>query len=453
MFKKVREQGVSLRASHIFMTIISVALSIVLIAETRRTSAAFNELSGATDKYIELAESASELIVASDYLTQEVQSFSITAERTHMDSYFEEADINRRRENSVDTLMQGVGNSEPYRLLGNAMKESLKLMDTEYYAMALVVSARGITDVPVTIKNIRLSDEDKALSAADKMEKARYMVHDEKYHTSKDIIRDNMTRCIQELKKMTHGIQNDATAKMKEELFRIRIHIIVMAVGIVLFLIITRVLGITPLLKGVEKIKQDKELPVVGAYEYRYLARTYNDIYSAFKQNIANLNYHVSHDKLTGLYNRMGYDILRSNLDFKTTTVIMIDMDRFKGINDRYGHDVGDRVLQKLAATLKNAFRSDDYICRLGGDEFVVFMMYTASNYRKVITEKIERINASLGDGKDALPPVSISAGVVYGKDEPDREKIMKHVDEALYAMKAKGRRGCYFYGGEELAG
>ena len=300
---------------------------------------------------------------ASDYLTQEVQSFTITGERAHMNRYFEEAENNRRREKSIDTMMSSMSQSEAARQMQIAMNESLKLMDTEYYAMALVCSVKELTNLPEAVSRTSISFDDSLLSADAKMEKARRMVHDEKYHQAKDVIRTGINGCVNELEKITNRGQDETSAKMSGELLKIRILVIALAVGTIVFLFITTMLGINPLLQGVEKIKEDSEIPVVGAYEFRYLARTYNDMYSAFKQNIANLNYHVSHDKLTGVYNRMGYDILSSNLDFATTTVVMIDVDHFKAINDSHGHDIGDKVLQKLARILRATFRSDDYIC------------------------------------------------------------------------------------------
>ena len=447
MFEKIKERGVSLRAAHFVMVVIAVVVTIVLLVETYLSSQAFKELSGATNEYMELTNSAKELMDASDYLTQEVQSFTITGERAHMNRYFEEAENNRRREKSIDTMMSSMSQSEAARQMQIAMNESLKLMDTEYYAMALVCSVKELTNLPEAVSRTSISFDDSLLSADAKMEKARRMVHDEKYHQAKDVIRTGINGCVNELEKITNRVQDETSAKMSGELLKIRILVIALAVGTIVFLFITTMLGINPLLQGVEKIKEDSEIPVVGAYEFRYLARTYNDMYSAFKQNIANLNYHVSHDKLTGVYNRMGYDILSSNLDFATTTVVMIDVDHFKAINDSHGHDIGDKVLQKLARILRATFRSDDYICRIGGDEFVVFMMYTAEDYKKVLIDKIRRINDALAATKaDSLPVVSISAGVVYGKDEVDPSLIMKHVDEALYSMKQRGRKGCYFY-------
>ena len=111
---------------------------------------------------------------------------------------------------------------------------------------------------------------------------------------------------------------------------------------------------------------------MTGSYEFRYLAKTYNKMYEAFKQSIENLNYEASHDSLTGVYNRAGYDVVKQSLDLKSTAVLIIDADNFKKINDMYGHLVGDQVLKKIEDALRAAFRSEDYICRVGGDEFWV---------------------------------------------------------------------------------
>ena len=93
------------------------------------------------------------------------------------------------------------------------------------------------------------------------------------------------------------------------------------------------------------------------------------------KSRLAHLDYKASHDELTGVLNRSGYELLLSGIDFDSTCMILFDVDNFKNINDTFGHEVGDRVLERLARILKKQFRSEDYVCRIGGDEFVVFMV------------------------------------------------------------------------------
>ena len=158
----------------------------------------------------------------------------------------------------------------------------------------------------------------------------------------------------------------------------------------ILFLItLTSHLGIKPILKAVEKIKEDDPIPEIGANEFRYLAHTYNKMYSIYKGSLERLNFKASHDELTGAYNRSGYELLLSSVDMCTTHLILFDLDNFKRVNDTYGHETGDRVLKKLVQTLQNNFHNDDYICRIGGDEFVVFMVHTTQMQKQLISTKI----------------------------------------------------------------
>ena len=169
--------------------------------------------------------------------------------------------------------------------------------------------------------------------------------------------------------------------------------------------------------------------------------------YQAVCQNsLERLNFKASHDELTGAYNRSGYELLLSSVDLSTTHLILFDLDNFKGINDNYGHETGDRVLKKLVDTLKNNFRIDDYICRIGGDEFVVFMVHSSPAMKNLITTKIENINNQLSEETDGIPPISTSVGIVHGTDVKDSSTLFEKADEAMYKSKQKGKRTLTFY-------
>jgi diguanylate cyclase (GGDEF)-like protein len=156
--------------------------------------------------------------------------------------------------------------------------------------------------------------------------------------------------------------------------------------------------------------------------------------------------YNATHDSLTSVYNRAGYNFLLSTLDLSKTYMLVIDVDEFKEINDMYGHEIGDKVLLKITNTLKHYFRSDDYICRIGGDEFVVFMAHSTEDQEKIITNRIERINADLENASDGVPPVTVSVGAVLGKEGIDAKKMFDCADVALYDRKRNGKNGVTFY-------
>ena len=446
IFRKVKENGIRLRWVHIIIIIFTAVISFFMLYETFRFSAAFEDVTGATDEFIELQKDADGLMNASDYLTQEVQNFTVTAEKIHLIHYFEEAEETKRREKAIEKMKDITGEGTAYKFLHNAMNESLDLMQTEYYAMKLITIACEIEYIPDEVEKVELTKQDAALSNSEKIKLAQRMVHDTTYHRKKEVIRTNMESCLVELEKQTHIIQNEANEKLETRLNAIRVIIFIQLAIIIVILIMTSVLVILPMLRGVHSIKKDEKLPVKGAYEFRYLAKTYNSMYEAFKKSIASLNYEASHDKLTGLYNRAGYDVLSRSVDLGTTAVLMIDADKFKDINDQYGHDVGDKILQKFARVLRKTFRSEDYICRIGGDEFVVFMMHVTDELRDLIILKTKQINSALADASDELPPASASIGIAFGHDAPDMETLLKHADEALYNVKENGRGGGSFY-------
>jgi diguanylate cyclase (GGDEF)-like protein len=128
--------------------------------------------------------------------------------------------------------------------------------------------------------------------------------------------------------------------------------------------------------------------------------------------------------------------------------LLIVDVDKFKQVNDTYGHAVGDRVLKRVAEVLKHSFRSVDIICRFGGDEFVVVMTRANSSMKQLVTNKIDTANDILLNPKDDLPPISLSVGVAFSDRENPKGDIFKDADAALYQVKESGRSGIAFYEG-----
>ena len=155
-------------------------------------------------------------------------------------------------------------------------------------------------------------------------------------------------------------------------------------------------------------------------------------------------------DGMTGLYNRSAYEKILSGLNVPATTLLLVDVDHFKAVNDTYGHDTGDRVLKKIAELLTHAFRSEDYICRIGGDEYVVLMKTAPELTDGTIRNKVDAINGALTHPGDDLPPVSISVGVSSGAEHATAVALFTSADRALYRVKAAGGKDCAFSRGAE---
>ena len=444
--KRVREEGLSLRLTFMLMLIVSLGVTTILLFTNYRTIKTFRALSDAMDTYIDLQEAADSLLKASDYLTEQAQCYTVIGDRSHLDAYFDETEHQRRREKAIELMEERVPTSAALTALKGAMAESLPLMEREYYAMRLVLDAQGDADIPPALRDITLSGQDLTLLPEQKMERARVMMHDSGYYDRKELIRAHLVDCIDNLKSGTHGTQEAMEGRMHTDLVWMTILIVLQSISLILLLWVTTSLGINPLLQAVEHIKHDQKLPITGAHEFRYLAGTYNTMYTVYKKSIDNLSFKASHDELTGVYNRAGYDLIKKSVDPATTAFLLFDADRFKSVNDRSGHEIGDQTLKKIAETLRQNFRSDDYVCRIGGDEFVVLMVHVSKGVRHLIENKVKQINADLADTADGLPPISVSVGVSLCREGENPQEMFREADIALYYVKDHGRNGCCFY-------
>jgi diguanylate cyclase (GGDEF)-like protein len=152
-------------------------------------------------------------------------------------------------------------------------------------------------------------------------------------------------------------------------------------------------------------------------------------------------------DALTKLYNRRYFFeiahkmFLTAKRENKPISILMFDIDHFKNLNDRYGHQTGDLVIQKTAQILQNNIRKNDIACRYGGEEFVIFLYNCDLNFARLIGEKIRKTieNLTLIDNENREIRYTISVGI-SNKGET-LEKVIKHSDEMLYKAKETRNR------------
>ena len=222
---------------------------------------------------------------------------------------------------------------------------------------------------------------------------------------------------------------------------RIMIGATILAMIAITLMFMRMVVG--PLLKAVTYIRRDQELPVEGAAEFRFLVREYNAAHRSNADQKQELAFEATHDNLTGVYNRNGYDSIRQSVDWSTSALVLFDLDQFKSVNDKFGHAMGDRVLARAAKTIQNAFRAKDFVCRIGGDEFAVIMVSITTQSGQVIRDKVRRINEELGRPADGMPGIHISSGAAFGALIPDFDTLFHEADAALYRIKNQGVGDC----------
>lgn len=160
------------------------------------------------------------------------------------------------------------------------------------------------------------------------------------------------------------------------------------------------------------------------------------------------IKYQAEHDSLTGLLNRGSFDQIFNSIENekRNFALFLIDVDKFKTINDMYGHAMGDTILKKVANILAKSFNSIDYVCRTGGDEFAVIMMDVTNENRNFIDKKMKQINALLEGEKELLHDITLSVGIAFSDPSRVGAKLYNNADSALYYVKQHGRNGYHFY-------
>jgi len=153
-------------------------------------------------------------------------------------------------------------------------------------------------------------------------------------------------------------------------------------------------------------------------------------------------------DSLTGLYNRryiieiLENEIKRYNRHGISFSLLMIDLDHFKKINDTWGHPAGDRVLQSVGEALKSGLRSTDMVGRIGGEEFLVILPYTNGECAIIVAEKIRKdMKRMIFAEDDESFTITASIGVANVEaSDTDTARMIFRADSALYRAKDKGR-------------
>jgi two-component system cell cycle response regulator len=124
-------------------------------------------------------------------------------------------------------------------------------------------------------------------------------------------------------------------------------------------------------------------------------------------------------------------------------TMMILDIDHFKRVNDTHGHDVGDLVLKGFAAQLQESVRGGDLLCRLGGEEFVVVMPGADAAQAGRIAERARRTTESRKfaiAGAAGSVSITVSIGLAQWRDEWDSAELYRRADRALYLAKSAGR-------------
>ena len=152
-------------------------------------------------------------------------------------------------------------------------------------------------------------------------------------------------------------------------------------------------------------------------------------------------------DPLTGCHNRRGFDEILS-VEFsrakrygRPLTLVLLDIDHFKTVNDQFGHEVGDHALQRIGRAVRHTFRTTDSACRYGGEEFALVFPETGKEEGERLAERLRVLIETLPPNAEVPRSLTASFGVAaYPDDGDDPADLVRAADRALYTAKANGR-------------
>src|SRR5687767_4120431 len=153
-------------------------------------------------------------------------------------------------------------------------------------------------------------------------------------------------------------------------------------------------------------------------------------------------------DELTGVLNMRAFGTVAERISRQaarynhTYTIMMVDSDNLKVVNDTYGHQAGNRLLQMLVQCIQAQLRETDILARYGGDEFIVLLPETAAAGAEIVATRIrQRVEAAVLTTRDRPVSTTVSLGIAsYPEHAADLESVMERADQALYASKSGGR-------------
>ena len=166
-----------------------------------------------------------------------------------------------------------------------------------------------------------------------------------------------------------------------------------------------------------------------GLYQRRKIVR----------QETERIRYLATHDGMTGLLNRAFLEAEIKRLNFGRAypiSIIIIDANNLKEINDQYGHQEGDKLIQNIGKLIAQTFRTDDVLARIGGDEFAMVLLATNSHNCSEILTRF-RTNIEIFNKENDSLPVNVAIGSATSDGKEDLESVIKRADEAMYRDKA----------------
>ena len=332
-------------------------------------------------------------------------------------------------------------------------KLSDDLMQKELWLMRLVYESENCDIIPEVVKDIKLTDTELSMSAQEQYNLARdYMFYGE-YNALKLEIDNSIFDFNQELNKIIEeNIVVTNRTIHNSLLYKYTLFTLFIIWCIVILLVLNKhimkpILAYIKIYSDFDRESQDASFVIPkGMKEVYLLGLAYNKAtmkMNQLKDSIEGKNIELeiqkNTDPLTGIYNRGFFDTQEwKTIENTNYTIFCVDVNRFKEINDTYGHGIGDKVLQFIVEILKNTIRNTDVIIRMGGDEFLLLIEESAKNEGVAFVEnRLEALQGTQFCTADIRIPVYFSYGrATHIKGNNSFDEVFHLADVQMYINK-----------------
>ncbi len=428
-----------------------------------------NELKSIENNRHLMMKKASELRQTSDDLTRCARTYTVTGDTKYKDNYFTILNIRKGtapRPKNYDGIYWDL--SEQARIHRHPLGKKVSLRDEmkalpyiKYEFERLRKAAASSKDL--VILEIKAFNAMKGLykdnsgeytinGEADQQFSIK-LLHSEEFHRAKEEIMLPIDDVLFSLKKRIEKEIDVANFKIEQTFQKIFILLILAFTALIIAMFMIRkkvLLPISSLTKTILSFQKGEKNIIKTIYnddeiglmteQFFTMKQKLDDDYDAIEKLALT-------DSLTKISNRRGFFEHSGEL-FKLTqrtkaplTLMILDIDFFKKVNDTYGHIVGDEILKHLVKNIKKMLRDSDIFARFGGEEFIVLLPQTDINGALEVAEKIRSsVETNTYTDEEVTVPITISIGISQWNNERELKQLIQRTDEALYVAKDTGR-------------
>lgn len=448
------------------LLVIALISSFALVCSLRHITSAHEKERLLRENQRQCTIQIQRLTDASDYLTSQVWYYVVTQKSSHLLNYWKEVNERHNREKALNILIaHDITDSECF-FARKAKEESDRLINLEVRAMRLVAESTSMpkSQMPKEVAACTLPADEKKLSSGDKIKRAAEYIFGYEYSASKQRIGKNIEQLRRSIN-LRKDIEASAAAlgTKRAVLNATAICIIILLPLLLLvagyYLMVNKPFRHYTQMLGLMQKNESLRLTPQGSSEMRHFAETFNDLYGRLQATNKELREMSAVDYLTKLPNRASFEqfVLRAaNGKASQICILIIDIYRFKLINNTFGRMTGDMVLRRIASAIDDIVPQDSALAaRLGGQEFVVALLNFTERECIEIAQKISGAIKTLnikGEGTCSTDTYigSNIGGVCVNTEKDggfsDLNKLLTEADLALSCAKERGKNMCCCY-------